>query len=349
MLRQAHTAGLLLLCGIGLAAGAVGSPASAAPPAPATLKLASWNLEWLMTPASFNALKGSCTRAEPTAVPGPHAPRPLRSIPCDVVATLERGRADFAGLARYARALDADVIALQEVDGADAAALVFPPSRYVFCFSGTPSVQNTGFAIRRGIAYRCGPDVVGLALGQRLRRGATLVLFPNSPEQVHLLDIHLKSGCARGPMNALPRSDACVQLARQLPSLEAWIDNEARGGSAYAVLGDFNRELLAEGGPARASDGAQINLWPEIDDGEPPGAHLTNTAAGERFSNCARGRMQTGYIDYIVLGPRLAAAVLPGSFERLVYNPRDAWRLKLSDHCPVAIRLVIKFTPGWQL
>jgi endonuclease/exonuclease/phosphatase family metal-dependent hydrolase len=28
-----------------------------------------------------------------------------------------------------------------------------------------------------------------------------------------------------------------------------------------------------------------------------------------------------------------------GSFERLTYSAADAWRTKLSDHCPVAVRL----------
>jgi len=327
----------------------VGCARAAEPsPPPTTLKIATWNLEWLMTPATFNALKGACTRA-PADDSAPHAARPLRSIPCDVVAQLERGRADFAGLARYARMLDADVVALQEVDGEAAAALVFAPGDYVFCFTGARALQNTGFAIRRGIAHRCGADVEGLALGNRVRRGATLVLYPGTPAELHLLAVHLKSGCARGPMNARPQPEACALLARQLPALEAWIDNEARSSTRFAVLGDFNRDLLAERGPARAPDGAQLNFWAEIDDGEPEGARLTNSAAGERFSNCARGRMHTGYIDYIVLGPALAAARVPGSFQRLTYAPRDAWRLKLSDHCPVAIRLTIKLSRGWHL
>lgn len=41
---------------------------------------------------------------------------------------------DFAALARYAANLDADVIALQEVDGPEAAARVFDPNEYDFFF-----------------------------------------------------------------------------------------------------------------------------------------------------------------------------------------------------------------------
>jgi hypothetical protein len=52
--------------------------------------------------------------------------------------------------------------------------------------------------------------------------------------------------------------------------------------------------------------------------------------------------MHTGYIDQIVLGPGLAAARLPGSFQRLGYAVRDAARLKLSDHCPIAVHIAVE-------
>jgi hypothetical protein len=52
--------------------------------------------------------------------------------------------------------------------------------------------------------------------------------------------------------------------------------------------------------------------------------------------------MHSGYIDQILLGPALAAARVPGSFQRLTYSARDAWRLKLSDHCPIAIRIALE-------
>ncbi len=61
-------------------------------------------------------------------------------------------------------------IALQEADGADAARLVFP--NYEFCFTGRKHVQNTGFAVRRGVAFRCGPDDRELSLGDTLPAAA---------------------------------------------------------------------------------------------------------------------------------------------------------------------------------
>lgn len=299
---------------VALAAWALGAWA-----APATLKLATWNMEWFLTPATFNGLKQDCTRNEDA-----HRRNP-RSIPCDVAAKLERSATDIAGMARVAGRLDADVVAIEEVDGAAAASQVF--HHYNFCFTGGREVQNTGFAIRRGLPFRCGPDLMELSLGDALRRGATLVLYPGSGRELHLLAVHLKSGCARAALDS--RARACARLARQAPALRDWIVAQRRAGHRYAVLGDFNRELQGERG-----DG----LWAQWG-GDGPDAPLVNTADGAAFRNCYTGQTHTGYIDYILLGATLAPALQRGSFERLTYSSADAWRLKLSDHCPVAVRL----------
>src|SRR3954468_21289531 len=129
---------------------------SAPGPTPTTLKLATWNLEWFMQPETLKALTPGCTPAE--------APRDgaRRAVPCDVAHEMARSGEDIAAMRSYARALDADVIALQEVDGADAARLLF--TDYEFCFSGRASVQNNGFAIRRGVPFACGADLAALSL-----------------------------------------------------------------------------------------------------------------------------------------------------------------------------------------
>jgi endonuclease/exonuclease/phosphatase family metal-dependent hydrolase len=317
----------LLLLGFAVAIWRV----AAADPSSHTLKLASWNLEWLIAPLEFKQLQQTC------------APRGIviaaneRRIPCDVATRLWRAQRDFEALARYARTLDADVVGIQEVDGPSAAALVFPD--YEFCFTGRAHPQNNGFAVRRGIAHRCGPDLRELGLHDTLRRGAELVLFPGEPREMHLLSVHLKSGCSAAPLDSPDK--ACAELAQQVPLLEAWIDRQAAAGHRFAVLGDFNRDLLAEQGPARAPSGKLVRMWPELDDGKPPEAELVNTARGERFRNCIPGQSFAGYIDFIVLSRGLGAALLPGSFERTLYSAVDARHTRLSDHCPVAVRVRI--------
>ena len=288
---------------------------------PAELKLATWNLEWFMKPETLRALTPDCLPAD--------APRDgaRRAVPCDVAHELARSEEDIAALRRHAHELDADVIALQEVDGADAARLIFPG--YDFCFSGRVAVQNNGFAIRHGLPFRCGPDVTDLSLGDDVRRGVELRMFPGTPGELRLLSVHLKSGCSRDPLDSTRRG--CAELARQVPALERWIDIQAGQHQAFAVLGDFNRDLRRE------SPG--ISLWSDIDDADPPDADLVNTADGQTFQNCSPSQTFSGYIDYIVLGRRMARGLVNGSFGRALYPPRDAARRKLSDHCPVFIRL----------
>ena len=310
----------LVLAGTGILAGAsllaAVQPAAAAPE---TLKLATWNLEWFLTPETFHELKGHCTRDDEA-----HRHDP-RSIPCDVAAHLERSASDIGAVASYARRLDADVVALEEVDGEAAARQLF--AKYDFCFTGGRVIQNTGFAIRRGLPHRCGPDVLGLSLGDELRRGATVTLYPGTRHELQLLAVHLKSGCPHQRLDS--RAHACERLAQQLPTLRAWVQAQRESGHRFAILGDFNRDLQAERG---------AGVWAQLsDEAADPG--MVNTAAGEAFRNCYIGQTHTGYIDYILLGATLAPRLVRGSFERLTYSAADAWHTKLSDHCPVAVRL----------
>ncbi len=228
------------------------------------------------------------------------------------------------------------------MDGEQAARLVFPG--HAFCFTQRPHVQNNGFAIRAGVPHRCGPDLKSLSLGDSLRRGAQLVLYPGEPREIRLLSVHLKSGCATQPLDqngtAHPgagEDKACRQLTRQIPELRHWIDEQERAGRPYAVLGDFNRDLLRDTGAAHG-------LWQQLT--APPEERLVIAARGQPFRNCVPGEAYVGYIDHIVLSRGLAAAVLPGSFERLTYRPADARHARLSDHCPVAVRARIQQIPS---
>ena len=293
-----------------------------------TLRMATWNLEWLIAPREFRELTATCLPRN--ASPGNRA----RYIPCNVADELQRSEADFRALRKVATELDADVIALQEVDGPLAARKVFP--KHEFCFTKRPGVQNNGFAIRKGIPFRCAPDVESLSLGGRVRSGSHLVLYPDDRREIHLLSVHLKAGCPRRPLDD-PRRD-CATLAKQVPLLEAWIDEQAAAGRKFAILGDFNHDFSTRG-PARTDDGTLRNFWAEIDDGEPAGARLVNVSSGERFVNCSAGQNYGSYIDHVVLGETLAALRVPGSFIRTTFDEGDALKRKLSDHCPVGIEV----------
>jgi endonuclease/exonuclease/phosphatase family metal-dependent hydrolase len=296
-----------------------------------SLRLATWNLEWLIAPEAFERLAASC-RDEP-------APGEGRWIPCDIVAPGERftrrTAEDFAKLREYARRLDADVIALQEVDGPRAARLVFPD--HDFCFTRRVHVQNVGFAIRPGVAFRC-EDYPHLGLeGSRLRWGADLTLFPGSQSEVRVLAVHLKSGC-HGERLSSERYD-CRMLAEQVPILERWIDARAREGVAFAIAGDFNRRFASERRYARDRFGRLTAIWPELDDGSPPEADLTDATRVRRDARCFPQDSHTVAIDHIVLSRSLAARLVPGSMRRVTYSTADARRFRLSDHCPVAVTL----------
>lgn len=296
-----------------------------------TLRIAAWNLEWLIAPEEFRSLADTCVPRD--ASPGPRQ----RSIPCNVAEQHERSALDFQTLARYARQLDADIVALQEVDGVAAARKVFRDHH--FCFTQRPGVQNTGFAIRKGVPYRCGEDFTELSLDDRVRRGALLVVYPGERREFRLLSIHLKAGCPRRPLDD-PRRD-CEILAEQVPILERWIDEQAAAGRRFAILGDFNHDLLADTGAARNEQGRVRNFWAEIDDGEPTGSDLVNVAEGQAFRNCAPDQNYRGYIDHVVLNEKLAEWRVPNSFVRLTYDGRDALERKLADHCPVGVDLRI--------
>ena len=296
-----------------------------------SLRLATWNLEWLIAPEAFERLAATCSD-EPPRGEG-------RWIPCDITAhgerSLQRTAADFAKLREYARRLDADVIALQEVDGAQAARLVFPD--HEFCFTRRVHVQNVGFAIRPGLPFRCEdyPDL-GLA-GSRVRWGADLTLFPGTRNELRVLALHLKSGC-HGDRLGSERQD-CQPLAEQVPILERWIDARAHEGVGFAVAGDFNRRFYSERRQARDRFGKLTAMWPELDDGDPPEADLTDATPAPRDARCFPQAARRGAIDHIVLSRSLAARLVPGSMRRVSYSTADARVFRLSDHCPVAVTL----------
>jgi len=293
------------------------------------VRVGSWNVEYLVTPETHRALRDTC--AENGGMVGGDD----RTLPCAITKHALRTPEDYASLRRYAAELNADIVALQEVDGPDAAELVFPG--YDFCFSTRGHTQKNGFAIRRGLPHRCEPEYEPLSIGNAVRRGVVATFFPGTPNEFRLMSVHLKSGCPAGPLTAPGRN--CDLLSKQVAPLEAWIETEARAGHRFGVLGDFNRRFSIEQGAARDAEGRQLNVYKEIDDGDPPASKLTLITTQARFTPCTRDSEYKEFIDNILVGRDLAKDVLKKSFVRVVFNDQDAKTHWLSDHCPVGIEL----------
>jgi 5'-nucleotidase (lipoprotein e(P4) family) len=293
------------------------------------VRVATWNVEYLATPETHRGLRATC--AEQGGMVGGDD----RTLPCAITKHEPRTADDYAALRGYAAQLRADIVALQEVDGPDAAALVFPG--YDYCFSTRAHTQKNGFAIRRGLPHRCEPEYEPLSLDNAVRRGVVVTFFPGTVNEFRLMSVHLKSGCPAGPLTAPGRN--CELLSRQVAPLEQWIEQEARAGRRFGLLGDFNRRFSLEQGPARDEQGRQLNVFAEIDDGEPAASRLTDVTRRAKFTPCTSDSPYREYIDTILLGRELAKTVEKKSFVRVTFNDAEAQQRWLSDHCPVGIGL----------
>jgi len=316
-----------------LVAACIAISVAAAASADDGLTLATWNLEWMITPATFDALAPSCVGPE-RRVSGDE-----RSIPCDLAPKGRWSEDDLARLRAFAATLPAGVIALQEIDGREAAARIFPEHEY--CFTKRRHVQNVGFAIRRNIPFRCNRDYRALGLpDNQVRWGADVTIFPGTPNEIRLLAVHLKSACHRDPLNG-SRPD-CRVLQRQVPVLEDWIDRRAKAGDAFGVLGDFNRRFDRERKEARDPNGAIVAMWPELNDGEPAGAELMNPGVQHGAIGCGNGHSPRMPIDHLILGGRLAGRLVAGSYRVWEYPEGGRW----PDHCVISIELAPEIQHG---
>lgn len=297
------------------------------------LTVATWNLEWMMTPQTFDALAARCLDH------GLRAGGDDRAIPCNIVPKARWSEADLARLRAFAATLPLDVIALQETDGPAAAALVFPDRE--FCFTKRKHVQNVGFAIRRGIPFRCHRDYRKLGLpDNKVRWGADLTVYPGTPQAVRLLAVHLKSACHRDLLTS-PREE-CRVLQQQVPVLEEWIDERARVGDAFAVIGDFNRRFDRESSEPRDAFGKTKQMWAEIDDGEPAQADLFNPGKAHGAIGCNNGHGVRMPIDYLILGRQLTRRLVDGTYRVWDYPVGPRW----PDHCVVSLELDLERRHG---
>jgi endonuclease/exonuclease/phosphatase family metal-dependent hydrolase len=267
---------------------------TASAPRAAELKIATWNLNWLTSRTM--------------------------GLPADVKI---REPEDFDRLRGYALELNADVVAIEEVDNAETARRLFPPETYSIHMSHDRVRQRVGIAVRRGLRYTVNPDVTAIALDPlaHLRSGVDITLdAPAGPLRV--LAVHLKQGCQYLTFGRSPQT-TCVTLMSQFTIVAQWITERRDEGVPFLVLGDFNRGLDKNDPFIRTI----VAPTP-----------LTRATAG--FTSPCWGR--ESFIDHILIGGAARAWVMPDSLRVLAYRETGAeWKERLSDHCPVSVRLTV--------
>lgn len=238
-----------------------------------------------------------------------------------------RGPGDYELLRAHAERLDADVIAVQEVENEAALARVFDPSAYDFILTGRGGSQKTGFVVRAGLEVTRHDDVRALNISGNVRDGADITVTLGGVP-LRLLGVHMKSGCFSPMEEGRPSAaDDCAERLAQTAPLEAWIDARAAEGQAFAVLGDFNRRW----------DDPRDREWEELDDGVPANADLSRP--DEAFRPACDPRY-TELIDHIVLGRLAAGWTVAGSFAEWTYGDlRRSDGALPADHCPISVDL----------
>ena len=141
---------------------------------------------------------------------------------------------------KYRDRADADIFALQEVNGPRAAQLVFPIEQWDLFFSGRYADDlitgresdriYTGFAVRRGVfdavSKQDVPEISVQHSDGRPTRWGTEILVEKDGDLLRLMSVHLKAGCHEGSLEPATSPD-CMTLAAQRAPLESWIDAAA--------------------------------------------------------------------------------------------------------------------------
>lgn len=329
-----------------------------------SLTIVSWNLQWLADPA---VLKSSGFWARCKAQNFPDRVVVDGLPPCTAVAAHGRTAAAYEArklaplrdtLSRLATE-GMDVLAVQEVGSPAALQAVLPAGWRVACFSRPLQAQSVGYAVRETSSptWECSqfddlslpPQGAGTG---RYRPGLELTAPMGGAEgpKLAILNVHLKASCSIRDMSSAGHDQAsdCATLQRQVPMLESWVERQAESGTAFMIVGDWNRDLEREirhGRPARTDGSAPSTppivkriryLWPELNDGAPDTSAMS-LALVDRKAAMAVGCHAN--LDQVAVSRSLLARLQPASLamDRLAASLLPG--PPASDHCPLRASL----------
>ena len=257
------------------------------------------------------------------------------------VGCVPRSTLDYEKLRKFSELLNADVIALQEVENTAAVERVFPKSEWNIVLSDRPNSttyrcrgndqestqQRVAVVLRKGIKYQNKGSFEELGLKMEgLRYGVVVEIFGDR-DTINLLALHLKSGCFVDDYST-SKLRACEVLETQIETLDDWIENSIRENKKFIVLGDFNSRLTVE----------NSMFWNKL-------VNMDNMPIGiqngmQNLTGCHP--RYPDLIDHIILGPETSKLQIQNSQMVHFYSSTGRHMAEedmLSDHCPVSLVL----------
>ena len=257
------------------------------------------------------------------------------------VGCVPRSTLDYEKLRNFSELLNADVIALQEVENTAAVERVFPKSEWNIVLSDRPNSttyrcrgndqestqQRVAVVLRKGIKYQNKGSFEELGLEMEgLRYGVVVEIFGDR-DTINLLALHLKSGCFVDDYST-SKLRACEVLETQIETLDDWIENSIRENKKFIVLGDFNSRLTVE----------NSMFWNKL-------VNMDNMPIGiqngmQNLTGCHP--RYPDLIDHIILGPETSKLQIQNSQMVHFYSSTGRHMAEedmLSDHCPVSLVL----------
>ena len=252
-----------------------------------------------------------------------------------------RHDSDYLKLQEFAIGLNADVVALQEVENLSAVARIFPENNWNIILSMRPASrtyscrgsgsestqQRVAIAIRKGLTYKNLGSFEELAIKREGLRYGVQIRILGEIDTVDVMAVHLKSGCFIDDFSSSERS-ACEVLEKQVPVLDQWIEDHVLNEQKFVVLGDFNHRLANE----------ENKMWQILS--EIQGVPLEISNSMQDIMGCHP--RYPAPIDHIIMGPEASRLKVVGS-EAVHYFPKKSEEMveddMLSDHCPISIVL----------
>ena len=252
-----------------------------------------------------------------------------------------RSTLDYEQLRDFSQLLNANIIALQEVENTAAVERIFPKSEWNIVLSDRPysttyrcrgndqesTQQRVAVVLRKGIKYQINKSFRELGLKMEgLRYGVVVEVFGDR-DTINLMAVHLKSGCFVDDYST-SKLRACEVLGTQIETLDDWIENSIRGNKKFMVLGDFNRRLTRE----------NSMFWNKL-------VEMNNRPIGikngmQNLTGCHP--RYPDLIDHIILGPQTSKLHVQNSQMVHFYSSTDEQMAEddmLSDHCPISLML----------